>query len=186
MSGKWEGWYPNGIKNYEGTWQITTSNDKYIEKWSKVYKMNPDSVKAQKVVETKVGAWTYYRDSGMIEKKETYSKDGSLNGSVENYNIAGKLESKGSYKNGKNHGKWIYYYPFGALLRECEYDEGKLSGKSIMYTERGAAREICHYKMNIPDGEYTLYDEKTGKVLLKQLYENGRVTKVLEGKPVRK
>ena len=157
-----------------------------MEKWRKVYKMNPDSVQTTEITETKVGQWTYYRDSGMIERKETYSNDGSLNGEVEIYNVAGKLESKGSYKNGKNHGKWLYYYPFGALLRECEYKEGKLDGKSVMYTAKGRVQETCEYQANKPNGTYTLYDEQTGKVVLKQVYEQGRVVKVLEGSPVRK
>jgi antitoxin component YwqK of YwqJK toxin-antitoxin module len=186
MSGKWTGWYPNGIKNYEGSWLITKSKDAYVEKWSKVYKMNPDSVKSTQISETKVGEWIYYRDTGMIEKKETFSKDGSLNGEVEMYNVAGKLEAKGYYKNGKNHGKWVYYYPFGSILRECEYKEGKLHGKSVMYSERGKVQEECEYLDNKPNGTYCLYDEKTGKVKLKQVYENGRVVKVLEGNPVKK
>jgi hypothetical protein len=33
---------------------------------------------------------------------------------------------------------------------------------------------------------YISYDERTGKVRLKQIYENGRVKELLEGKPAGK
>jgi antitoxin component YwqK of YwqJK toxin-antitoxin module len=46
--------------------------------------------------------------------------------------------------------------------------------------------EESAYRDNKLDGEYTSFDEKTGKVLIRQIYENGRVVKVLEGAPVKK
>ena len=58
-----------------------------------------------------------------------------------------------------------------------------MNGKSVVYNERGRIIEESNYKNNKLDGLYTSFDEKTGKVLLKQEYENGRVVKVIEGKP---
>jgi antitoxin component YwqK of YwqJK toxin-antitoxin module len=96
------------------------------------------------------------------------------------------LISRGAYRDGKPHGKWEYYYDFGRLLRTCEYKDGKLHGKSVMYSERGRVSEESEYRENRLDGEYTRYDDKTGKVLLRQEYKEGRVVKVLEGAPVKR
>ena len=136
-----------------------------------------------KAGDVKTGEWMYWSSKGVPEKKETYNKKGELNGPAETYNLNGKLESKGNYKNGKPDGKWEYYFPHGSRMRICEYEEGRLNGKSIVYNERGQIIEESNYKNNKLHGLYTSFDERTGKVLLKQEYENGRVVKVLEGKP---
>ena len=133
--------------------------------------------------DVKTGKWTYYRESGMIEKMETYDAKGELNGPSETYNIAGKIESRGNFKAGKPHGKWEYFHPYGTIMRECHYADGKLNGKSTIYDERGRPIEESNYKNNKLHGTYTSYDERTGKVKLKQVYENGRVKEVLQGTP---
>jgi antitoxin component YwqK of YwqJK toxin-antitoxin module len=183
MQGKWLGFYPNGVKNYEGQWAILKETDAFTKKFSDLYQMKDDSSNTMKVGDVKTGKWTYWRDSGMIEKMETYDARGELNGPAATYNIAGKLEGEGSYKSGKPDGKWAYYHPHGAPMRECHYSGGKLDGKSVVFNERGQVIEESNYKNNKLDGTYTSYDEKTGKVLLKQVYENGRVKEVKEGMP---
>jgi antitoxin component YwqK of YwqJK toxin-antitoxin module len=60
-----------------------------------------------------------------------------------------------------------------------------LNGLNVVYDERGRVLEESHYQNNKLHGLYTRYSEKSGKVDLKQEYENGRVVKVLEGKPIR-
>jgi antitoxin component YwqK of YwqJK toxin-antitoxin module len=157
MSGKWEGFYPNGVRNYQGEWKS----------------------------DQKTGTWMYWTDKGRAEKLETYNDEGLLHGPAETYNAKGGLLSKGSYKNAKPEGKWEYYHDFGGLLRTCQYKGGILNGKSVTYSERGKIIEESVYRNNRLHGEYTAYDEKTGKVKIKQIYENGKVVKVLEGKPGR-
>jgi len=68
-------------------------------------------------------------------------------------------------------------------MRACSYKEGKLNGKSTIYGKNNRVIEESNYKNNKLDGTYTSYDEKTGKVLLKQVYDEGKITEVLEGKP---
>jgi antitoxin component YwqK of YwqJK toxin-antitoxin module len=133
--------------------------------------------------DVKTGEWTYWTERGRKEKMETYNMKGELHGMTETYNAAGKLESRGSFKDGKPDGKWEYYHEHGPLLRACTYKEGKLNGKSMIYSGTGKLIEEANYKNNKREGIYTSYDEKTGKVVLKQEYKDGKIVKVLEGKP---
>jgi antitoxin component YwqK of YwqJK toxin-antitoxin module len=182
MNGKWEGFFPNGVRQYQGQWTIYQGTDKEAQKWKELYKM-PDSTNTSKTGDIKTGAWSYWTEKGIPDRKETYNTKGELNGPSEDYNANGKVTTKGSYKNGKPDGKWEYYFPFGGPMRTCNYIEGKLDGKSVVYNEKGQVIEESHYKNNKLHGLYTSYDERTGKVRLKQEYENGKVIKVLEGKP---
>ncbi|MFN9801543.1 MAG: toxin-antitoxin system YwqK family antitoxin, partial [Bacteroidota bacterium] len=132
----------------------------------------------------KTSTWKYWNDKGRAERMESFNEEGVLHGPSETYNAKGQLISNGSYSNGKPHGKWEYYYDFGGMLRTCVYKDGALNGKSVTYSERGKITEESGYRNNRLHGEYTRFDEKTGKVILKQVYENGKVVKVLEGSPV--
>jgi antitoxin component YwqK of YwqJK toxin-antitoxin module len=46
--------------------------------------------------------------------------------------------------------------------------------------------EDANYKNNRYHGECTMYDKKSGKLLQRGIYENGKMVKFLEGTPVRK
>jgi antitoxin component YwqK of YwqJK toxin-antitoxin module len=186
MKGSWQGFYPNGVRNYEGSWAISKTEDGFAKKMTDLYNIRQDSTQTMKTGDVKTGKWTYWRETGMIEKMETYDASGLLNGPSETYNIAGKIEGKGNYKDGRPHGKWEYFHPYGTPMRACNYDQGKLDGKSTVFDERGRVIEESNYKANKLDGMYISYDERTGKVRLKQIYENGRVKELLEGKPAGK
>ena len=53
------------------------------------------------------------------------------NGNVSEYNIYGRLEFKGEYKNGTRNGEGREYGKYGRLLFEGEYKNGKKNGKGI-------------------------------------------------------
>jgi antitoxin component YwqK of YwqJK toxin-antitoxin module len=135
--------------------------------------------------DVKKGQWSYWRENGSMERVESYNAAGQLHGLQERYSLSGTLESSGKYKNGKPNGAWKYYHPHGAIMRDCTFKNGMLNGLNRIYDERGRILEESHYKNNKLHGLYTRYSDKSGKVELKQEYENGRVIKVLEGKPGR-
>jgi antitoxin component YwqK of YwqJK toxin-antitoxin module len=173
MNGHWTGNHPNGVKSYDGEWSIVKSKDEFAQTMSDLYKIKTDTVPNIKSGDVKKGKWTYWNDKGGIEKIETYGANGALNGPYESYNL-GRLDSKGSYKNGKPHGKWSYFHPHGAPMRDCTYKEGKLNGKSVIYDARGRVIEESNYLNNKLHGTYISYDEKTGKEKIRIEYENGK------------
>jgi uncharacterized protein len=182
MDGRWEGFYPSGLRSYTGEWAVKKEIPRAAERWVSFYN-KPDSLKQQRTGDVKTGTWSYWGENGAQERVETYNLNGDLHGVAMQYGPAGKLESEGKYKEGKPHGPWTYYYPHGSVLRTCEYKDGRLDGPSVIYNERGRVIEEASYKENRLHGEYVAYDERTGKVKLKQVYDNGKVAKVLEGKP---
>lgn len=135
--------------------------------------------------DVKIGTWSYWRENGTKERVESYNTSGQLHGLQERYSLTGSLESSGKYKDGKPHGSWKYFHPHGTIMRTCKFSDGMLNGLNVVYDERGRVLEESHYQNNKLHGLYIRYSEKSGKVDLKQEYENGRVVKVLEGKPIR-
>jgi uncharacterized protein len=136
--------------------------------------------------DTKIKTWSYWSELGRPVKVETFNDKGVQHGKFESYSEGGKLESKGSFKDAKPNGKWEYFHPFGTPMRTCTYKMGKINGKVITYNDRGRVVEEAKYVDNKLEGEYVKYDEKTGKVLLRQIYEHGKVKEVLEGMPGKK
>jgi len=66
----------------------------------------------------KDGPWESYDENGKLESKETY-KDGKEDTVVYyTYHDNGKLEYKGTFKNGKEDGPWVWYDRFGTLDEE--------------------------------------------------------------------
>ena len=55
-----------------------------------------------------------------------------------------------------------------------------------MYSENGTLFEDANYKNNRYNGECTFFDPKTGKLLEKGIYENGKMIKLLEGGPAKR
>ncbi len=50
----------------------------------------------------------------------------------------------------------------------------------------GILEEDANYKNNRYHGECTMYDKKSGKLVQRGIYENGKMVKFLEGTPTRK
>jgi antitoxin component YwqK of YwqJK toxin-antitoxin module len=159
MYGKWIGYEPkNGRYLYIGSWKDNQ----------------------------KVGKWMNYSERGQLESVITYGKNGELNGTSILYNESGRPISEGKFKVGKRAGRWKYYYDFGGLWRDCTYQNGELNGPSKIYTENGILEEDANYKNNRYHGECTMYDKKSGKLVQRGIYENGKMVKFLEGTPTRK
>ena len=90
------------------------------------------------------------------ETKELYSGD-----VFKNY-LGGKTEYEGSYKNGKQDGKWTYWWENGQKGAEETYKDGKLDGKWTGWYENGQKEREGTLKDGEIDGLST------------QWYENGQ------------
>jgi len=54
----------------------------------------------------------------------------------------GKLEGKGSYKNGKREGEWVWYHDNGKLYSKGSYKNGEREGKWVHYDYNGIFNEF--------------------------------------------
>ena len=69
--------------------------------------------------------------------------------------ISGK--DKGSIKNGKKEGEWVYYYSNGQLDFKGNYKNGKEEGEWISYFSNGQLRYKGNYKNGEREGKWVYY-----------------------------
>jgi antitoxin component YwqK of YwqJK toxin-antitoxin module len=74
----------------------------------------------------------------------------------------GELFVEGTYKKGRQEGKWVYWYDNGTKNREVTYENGRPNGAWETFRADGTLASKRSYKNGIRDGEWITYDE-TGK-----------------------
>jgi antitoxin component YwqK of YwqJK toxin-antitoxin module len=186
MKGVWKGYHPNGVRSYVGSWAIGSAVNDFDKATAQAYKIETERIRTEPESEIKTGKWEFWSEKGIPLRLETYGKNGMLDGKFIRYNSSGGIESDGLYDDGKPSGKWTYYHPHGVVMRECSYKEGKVDGRSKTYSVSNILMEDAEYKDGKLDGDYKLFDERTGKLVSHQVFESGRVSKVLVGDPVKR
>ena len=144
------------------------------------------------------GKWIYYYPSGEIEFIENYKKgeyhgmhivyfkDGKIKGSVNYVNDLEdgevflmldkkKFKFKGTYKKGKQVGKWIRnkYDKDSNLIKSQEYLDGKLHGNVEFYKKHSALLEKGTYKNGKKEGLWVTYFDEVNAVKSKVNFQNG-------------
>ena len=129
-----------------------------------------------------VGCSKPINDEALIDKdglkyhpdtKELYSGD-----VFKNY-LGGKTEYEGSYKNGKQDGKWTRWHENGQKQYEITYKDGKPDGKWTYWHENGQKSGEVTYKDGKRDGLHTSWHDngqKSGEVTWKDGELDGRET----------
>jgi len=91
--------------------------------------------------------------------------------------INGQVKSKGEIKDGKNDGKWIWWYENGQKGLEKNYKHGKLDGKVIWWYDHigldGQIRSEEHYKDDKKDGKWTAWSE-SGQIWSEKHYKDDK------------
>ena len=59
----------------------------------------------------------------------------------------GKVKIKGNLVDGKQEGKWVWYYEDGQISREENYKDGERDGKWVEYDEEGNITSERCYEM---------------------------------------
>lgn len=93
-------------------------------------------------------------------------KNGKLHGKCIYYYLNRSIMESIEYINGKKHGHHITYYVNGFVKSDFNYFNGKINGKVLLYYEDGKKHKIMNYKKGLLDGEYKEYDID-GTLLLK-------------------
>ena len=130
------------------------------------------------VDQKKEGKWKYFSEEDEKLILEENYKNGKLNGeAVTYYHDSGKPFEILEYKNGVKDGEWMKYFPEGQLMTETFYKNGVLEGTFVNYTPEGKLLIKGWYKNGEQDGVWEFYDEKTGDLLRKEYFKEGRLLK---------
>jgi antitoxin component YwqK of YwqJK toxin-antitoxin module len=119
---------------------------------------------------------------------------GLQNGSQKTYSNKGKLESELSFKNGKKHGAWHYYFDSGVEAKLENWSEGETNGEFKELDEKGLILTQEFYKNNIPiekhiqnypggKPKYIAIFDKKGNVIEETSFdESGVKTEIIKNK----
>lgn len=66
----------------------------------------------------------------------------------------GKLMQMGSFKDGKNHGKWVWFYPNGKKKMEGFFNNGSREGQWITYSTVGKIETESNYVNDKLNGKF--------------------------------
>ena len=96
-----------------------------------------------------------------IDEVRTYLRSGDgdretdefYTGRCGNYND-GTFRSIQQYKDGLDHGKWIFYYEDGEVETVANFEMGKRIGEWKYYHENGSLRQVSYYKNGERDGTW--------------------------------
>lgn len=100
--------------------------------------------------------WAAYSFSGK-RKNDTFDKQGHL------------LQT-GNIKNGKNHGKWIWFYADGAKKLEGSFDMGSREGLWLTFDKNGDTLNKGYYVKDQLEGPFIKY--KNGLPVDTLMYKN--------------
>ena len=119
---------------------------------------------------------------------------GLQNDSQKTYGNTGKLELDISFKNGKKHGAWHYYFDSGLEVKLENWNEGLRNGEFKQVDENGIILSQEFYKNNIPVGTHlenypngkakhiSVFDKKGIKIEAFSFDENGVKTEIIKNK----
>lgn len=94
---------------------------------------------------------------GLIIFWAAYSFSGKRNNDT--YNKDGKLLQTGNFKEGKNHGKWIWFYENGNKKLEGAFNMGNREGEWISYDTNGDTLSKSNYINDKLNGSFVHYNK---------------------------
>jgi len=158
MSGSWEGFFPNGVNSYKGSYKDNLKTDQ----------------------------WTYWNATGKKREEGSYkiitetreqTRLADVTKSVQHGNwkfydkAEGKLASETNFKSGKKSGKETYYYR-DIVISEATYKGGLLHGTSKNFDKQGNLLSSIQYKDNVKHGTMKLFNDN-GSVLKEKEFKFG-------------
>jgi len=126
--------------------------------------------------EQKDSLWTYYDPFGPIVSTENYI-DGVKNGVSKIFYHNGNVNEERTWVNGKQNGMWRQFFEDSTIKSLGKYHNDSLQGTVTFFFPGGI--KICaqgQYKNDVKNGEWIFYKDD-GKILNKQTYSMGRITK---------
>lgn len=107
------------------------------------------------------------------EENVTYQNGIKYTGRCSVYCDSGELASIQQYIDGKDHGKWVFYYPNGQVETKGKFKIGKRVGTWKYYFEDGQIKQISKYKEGLKNGTWKFYSEE-GELIIKEKWYLGQ------------
>jgi antitoxin component YwqK of YwqJK toxin-antitoxin module len=183
QEGESKKYYPNGILESQGTFSKGKKNGlwtyhfsengeiKYKQKYKNGKKdgayllMGADqkiNIEGNYLDDEKIGEWNHYKN-GKLEINQNYKTSHSY--SEVTYYDNGQIKYKRNFSNGKNIGKWLYFFENGKIVTEINFnEEGKWNGKRKKFWKNGNLKS----EMDFDNGK-SLYNN--------EYFENGNIQK---------
>lgn len=200
-----EMFYVGGKLNGEITFYFDSTNNKAETEFFKSGIRNGIKIQFFNNPSNDTIAYTNYKNNLLDGlKKEFYPNNkihriaeylaGLQNGSQKTYGNTGKLELDISFKNGKKHGTWHYYFDSGLEAKLESWSEGLMNGEFKELDEKGLILAQEFYKNNIPiekhiqnypDGKpkyITIFDKKGNIIEETSFDESGVKTEIIINK----
>jgi len=111
--------------------------------------------------------------NGTIIRESNY-KNGKEHGKSMFWRADGSKDFRAYFKDGKEHGLTTFWRKNGNKQFEANYKNGLLNGASIWYFASGNKLKSYNYKDDKLDGESIWWDDK-GKVIDKKIYKNDKL-----------
>ncbi len=117
---------------------------------------------------------TTFYSNGKLKSEGCYSaKDTLKQGPWHFYYNTGKLNSEGSYYNGKMHGEWKYYSFNTATIEKTElWKDGIQEGEMREFHSNGKLAKSINYANGVYEGAFVAF-YPNGKIKTKGLYKAG-------------
>jgi antitoxin component YwqK of YwqJK toxin-antitoxin module len=109
-----------------------------------------------------------------VKYKDLIERDGLKYQKFTEVPFTGKVtgEQKGSLKNGKKDGDWVYYHKNGQLMKKGNYKNGKKEDAWVRYHDNGQLSLKGNYANDKQEGDFIGYHDN-GKLSRKGNYKNG-------------
>ncbi len=194
--GSWIKNYPNGNKQYEGTFKdnhpvgefkrffedgqlqsVMLFDDSGLSAMALFY--HPDGKKAAEgkyVGKKREGLWKFYSaiTDGYLVSEENYLSDIRHGLSRKFYNN-GEVAETLNYLNGTKHGAWSQYYIDGKPCLKATYNDGHLQGEFLFYYPDGTVQVEGTYQADLRTGRWKIYNSD-GSIKSEIEYINGKPT----------
>lgn len=94
----------------------------------------------------------------------------------------GQAKRTGSVVDGRNHGRWTWYYPSGKKKMEGTFDHGKRTGPWYTFSATGDTLTEAFYSEDKLNGPYTLFGPD-GRRASVTLYKDDQPVRTTGGGP---
>lgn len=124
------------------------------------------------------GEFTYYYESGNIQSKIKFQKNGTVAYNVMYHESSGYVMAKGKYLNEAKDSLWLYYDNKGQLKSQETFKKGKLDGQRVVYYEPVNGKYIVakfeYYTNGVRNGQFKEYYPNT-KLKGEGVYKTGNL-----------
>lgn len=143
-------------------------------KWSKKHSNGELRYEGEFKDDKEVGTFKFYDKKGRLISIRSYQVPGET-AQCEMYNFYGDLHAKGTLKNRKKEGEWIFYSNRGQDTVSVEnYNNGVLHGVKTTYFSNGQLASKIEYNQGKKTGEYVEY-YRNGQVEQSGKYVDGEL-----------